>query len=172
MVYRFTISEKPAFICMLRSTGNPFISAENKMPKMSGGKRLPKKITQSHAFFHACFSTFPRNSNATPRPISESKRRTKRTYDPLNSVAYQFGKAANIAPIAEINQTSFASQKGPIVLIKARRSKSFLPKKRDTIPIPKSKPSKKIKPTNRMDTSKYQNSLRENIVSLLCKRIS
>ena len=77
MVYRFTISEKPAFICMLRSTGNPFISAENKMPKMSGGKRLPKKITQSHAFFHACFSTFPRNSNATPRPISESNRRTK-----------------------------------------------------------------------------------------------
>src|SRR5699024_1478914 len=87
-------------------------------------------------------------------------------------VAYQCGNAANIAPPAVINQTSLASQNGPIVLIYTRFSVSSFPKKRETIPTPKSKPSKTKKPTNNIVINMNQNSLRDNFrTSFIIERI-
>lgn len=44
MVYRLIIFKKLVFICMLCLIGSFFISVENKILKMSGGKRFLKKI--------------------------------------------------------------------------------------------------------------------------------
>jgi hypothetical protein len=61
--------------------------------------------------------------------------------------AYQFGKAANIAPPAVISQTSLPSQTGPIVLIMTRRvvsseRPSARPRNGSRMPTPKSNPSR------------------------------
>src|SRR5699024_7852559 len=68
---------------------------------------------------------------------------------------------ANIAPPAVINHTSLASQNGPIVLIYTCFSLSVLPKKRATVPTPKSKPSKTKNPMNNIVIKINQNSLRD-----------
>ena len=68
-----------------------------------------------------------RYSNATPRAMSPSSTSSRGRYRPLNKVAYQPGKAANMAPPAVISQTSLPSQVGPTVLIMTRRSVGSLP---------------------------------------------
>ena len=47
-----------------------------------------------------------------------------------------------MAPPATRTQTSLPSQTGPMVRIIARRSGSFLPITKSTMPTPKSKPSR------------------------------
>ncbi|MNR27278.1 hypothetical protein D3C85_1445440 [compost metagenome] len=86
-------------------------------------------------------------------------------------VAYQFGKAAKIAPPAVSSHTSLASQNGPMELIRTRRSVSFLASTCVAMPTPKSKPSKKKNPMNNTATSTNHNSLRDSILILLAKRI-
>ena len=56
-------------------------------------------------------------------------------------LAYQTGKAANVAPAATISQTSLPSQNGPIAFRQSRRSRSSRPSSRLSTPTPKSKPS-------------------------------
>ena len=56
-------------------------------------------------------------------------------------VAYQAGKAANVAPAATTSQTSFPSQTGPIDSNMAPRSASFRGTNGSSMPTPKSKPS-------------------------------
>ena len=60
--------------------------------------------------------TLSRNSNEAPRAISATRMSSSARYSPENSVAYQAGKAANIAAPATISQTSLPSQNGPIAL--------------------------------------------------------
>ena len=57
--------------------------------------------------------------------------------------------AANIDAPAVINQTSFPSHHGPIVLITTRRSVSVLPITMCSIPTPKSNPSSTKNPIQR-----------------------
>src|SRR5512140_1470663 len=64
-------------------------------------------------------------------------------------VAYHWGKAANVAPPAVSSQTSLPSQVLPMLLMMARRSSSFFPRKRISMPTPKSKPSRKKNPIQR-----------------------
>src|SRR5947209_20632154 len=71
-------------------------------------------------------------------------------------VAYHGGNAANVAAAATTSQTSFASQKGPMVLIATRRSVSLLPTTMWSIPTPKSKPSSTKNPAHRTAMSTNQ----------------
>ena len=75
-MYKLTISKKPAYIFISESIGTPLIRLENRTPTKNGGKRLPSKIDQSHVFFHFEDSSFPLNSNATPRAINASNKTT------------------------------------------------------------------------------------------------
>src|SRR5712692_8568059 len=77
-------------------------------------------------------------------------------------VAYQPGKAANIAAPAVISHTSLPSHSGPIVLIAVRRPGSSPPTTPCTIPTPKSKPSSTKKPVHRTAISRNQNSTSVN----------
>src|ERR1700761_7503849 len=56
-------------------------------------------------------------------------------------LAYQSGKAANVAPPATISQTSLPSQNGPMALRHSRRSTSSRAMATLSMPTPKSKPS-------------------------------
>src|ERR1700736_4339534 len=56
-------------------------------------------------------------------------------------LAYQTGKAANVAPPATISHTSLPSQIGPMAFLASRRSMSSRPIARLRMPTPKSKPS-------------------------------
>ncbi len=75
-------------------------------------------------------------------------------------VAYQPGKAANVAAPATINQTSLPSQTGPIVLTRTRRSMSLWPMTECSMPTPKSNPSRTKKPTQKTATMTNQKSAR------------
>ena len=79
------------------------------------------------------------------------------TLDQLNRVHYVkelFGDSDTV--MAVISQTSFASQTSPIVLMMARRSSSFLPRKGNGMPTPKSKPSMKKNPIHSAAIRKNQ----------------
>ena len=74
-------------------------------------------------------------------------------YSVENTVAYQPGKAANMAAPPTISQTSLPSQTGPMVLSAVRRSGSAspIPTRANgsiNMPTPKSKPSRMKKPRN------------------------
>src|ERR1700744_2523344 len=56
-------------------------------------------------------------------------------------LAYQSGKAANVAPPARISQTSLPSQNGPMAFRHSRRSTSSRAMATLSMPTPKSKPS-------------------------------
>src|ERR1700759_2452151 len=56
-------------------------------------------------------------------------------------LAYQSGKAANVAPPARISQTSLPSQNGPMAFRQSRRSTSSRVMATLSMPTPKSKPS-------------------------------
>src|SRR3984885_13553462 len=56
-------------------------------------------------------------------------------------LAYQSGKAANVAPPARISQTSLPSQNGPMAFRQSRRSTSSRAMATLSMPTPKSKPS-------------------------------
>ena len=68
-------------------------------------------------------------------------------------VAYQPGKAANIAAPATMSHTSLPSHSGPIESIASWRSASFLPRTACSIPTPKSKPSSTKNPVQNRATS-------------------
>jgi hypothetical protein len=57
-------------------------------------------------------------------------------------LAYQTGNAANVAPAATISQTSLPSQIGPIAFRHRRRSVSSRPIATQSMPTPKSNPSR------------------------------
>ena len=67
-------------------------------------------------------------------------------------VAYQSGKAANVAAPATISHTSLPSQTGPIVLTSTRRSRSLRPTNECSMPTPKSKPSSTKNPVQKTAT--------------------
>ena len=71
-------------------------------------------------------------------------------------VEYQAGKAAKVAPPAVSSQTSLPSQVGPMVLTITRRSLSSRPRMGSSIATPKSKPSRKKKPTHSTAISRNQ----------------
>ena len=75
-------------------------------------------------------------------------------------VAYQPGKAANIAAPATMSQTSLPSHSGPIVLMAARRSASSVPTTSCSMPTPKSKPSRTKKPVHKTAMTMNQNGTR------------
>ncbi len=64
-------------------------------------------------------------------------------------MAYQFGKAAKVAPPATSSHTSLPSHTGPMVLIITRRSTSDFPITGRSIPTPKSNPSSTKYPDQR-----------------------
>ena len=72
-------------------------------------------------------------------------------------MAYQPGKAANVAPPATISHTSLPSHTGPIVLIKTRLSVSSLARNGSSVPTPKSNPSSTKYPIHRIAISANQN---------------
>ena len=87
-----------------------------------------------------------------------SSRTQRRGRSAENMVAYQPGKAANIAAPATISHTSLPSQNGPIELIASRRSASVRPTSPCSIPTPKSKPSSTKNPVQSSVTSVNQTS--------------
>ena len=98
-------------------------------------------------------SDLPRYSNATPRAISAIRISSIARYKPEKSVAYQAGKAANIAAPATISHTSLPSQNGPMALIATRRSSSSRPTTVCSMPTPKSNPSSTKKPVQKNATT-------------------
>src|SRR5699024_8163897 len=113
----FKKNKKPDCISISASIGIPIIKFAKTTPHKIGGIALPTKILQSHVLRHFIFSNCPRNSNLTPLIIKTINIKSIEIYKPLNIVAYQSGKAANIVPPDVINQTSLASQYGTIALI-------------------------------------------------------
>ncbi len=75
-------------------------------------------------------------------------------------MAYQAGKAANMAAPATISQTSLPSQTGPMVFTATRRSRSLRPTNECNIPTPKSKPSRMKNPIQKTATMTNQKSYR------------
>ena len=102
---------------------------------------LPIVSAHDHPLRQRALSRLPRYSNETPRAISASSTSTSARYSAENIVAYQPGKAANMAAPATISHTSLPSHHGPIVLIATRRSVSERPINRCSAPTPKSNPS-------------------------------
>src|SRR5262249_27367365 len=82
-------------------------------------------------------------------------------------VAYQPGKAANMAAAATISQTSLPSHSGPIVLMAARRPASSAPTRSCSMPTPKSNPSRMKNPVQRMAMMVNQNGMRGFIAGAL-----
>ena len=82
-------------------------------------------------------------------------------------VAYQPGKAANMAAPATISQTSLPSHSGPIVLIAARRSASSRPTTLCSMPTPKSNPSRMKNPVHKIAMTMNQNGTKALIRPLL-----
>ena len=104
----------------------------------------------------SALSNLPRNSKDTPRTISAASSSHSARYSAENQVAYQGGKAANMAAPATISQTSLPSQTGPMVLMATRRSTSVRPTSLCSAPTPKSKPSRTKKPVQKKATTTNQ----------------
>jgi len=121
---------------MFASMGTPRTRFAIATPHSSAGTALPTKMPQSQSRRQRGLLSLLRNSNATPRIISATSMSSSARKKPLNSVAYQLGNAANIAPPAVMSQTSLPSQNGPMVLMMTRRSSSFLPRNGSRIPTP------------------------------------
>lgn len=102
---------------------------------------------------HLVSSILPRHSIATARRIIPNRIANSGKYSVENTVAYQPGKAANMAAPPTINHTSLPSHTGPMVLSAVRRngSGSPIPTRANgsiNMPTPKSKPSRMKKPRN------------------------
>ena len=119
------------------------------MPITSGATTLPAVSSMSQVRRQRTASRLPRYSNARPRPMSATSSSTRARLKAENIVAYQPGKAANMAAPATISQTSLPSHSGPIVLIAARRPASSRPTALCSMPTPKSNPSKMKNPVHK-----------------------
>src|SRR5215469_3970715 len=145
--------------------GRPFSRSARAMPISSGLSRLPTTSSQSQVCRQRAASRLPRYSKATPRIISDASSSASARYIPENIVAYQPGKAANIAAPATISQTSLPSHSGPIVLMTARRPASLLPTTTCSMPNPKSNPSRTKNPVHKIAMTMNQNGTRALIVT-------
>src|SRR5215469_2612508 len=137
--------------------GSPCSRSPSAMPITSGASTLPVVSAQSQVWRQRAASRLPRYSNATPRMMSAPSKRAIARYMPENMVAYQAGNAANMAAPATISQTSLPSHSGPIVLIAALRSASFLPTALCSMPTPKSNPSRTKNPVHKIVMRMNQN---------------
>src|SRR3954463_2709459 len=150
------MSAKPPVNSPELSTGSPATRAPSPMPSSSGSAPLPSVVAHVHVRAQRGAVTFSRNSNETPRAISATRMSSSARYRPENIVAYQAGKAANIAAPATISQTSLPSQNGPIALSAASRSRASRPTMVCSTPTPKSKPSSTKNPVQKKATTPNQ----------------
>src|SRR6516164_1785261 len=130
------------------------------MPMISGASTLLTVSSQSQVRRQWRLSRLPRYSNDRPRAMSAASSSTSARLKAENMVAYQPGNAANMAAPATISQTSLPSHSGPMVLIAALRSASFLPTALCSMPTPKSNPSRRKKPVHSTVMRMNQNGTR------------
>src|SRR5215471_10198086 len=128
--------------------GSPFRRSPSATPISSGASTLLTVSSQSQVRRQSGLSRLPRYSNDRPRAMSAASNSTSARLKAENMVAYQPGNAANMAAPATISQTSLPSHSGPIVLIAALRSASFLPTALCSMPTPKSNPSRMKNPVH------------------------
>src|SRR4051794_8063332 len=81
-------------------------------------------------------------------------------------VAYQPGKAAKVAAVATMSQTSLPSQSGAMVEMTARRPGSSRPTTPCSIPTPKSNPSSRKNPAHSTVRARNQKATRVTGTSL------
>ena len=91
------MSMKPPVYSPSASIGNPATMPPRPIPNSSGSAPLPSVVAHVHVRCQRGEVTFSRNSNEAPRAISATSTSSSARYRPENSVAYQAGKAANIA---------------------------------------------------------------------------
>src|SRR5215471_7534942 len=147
--------------------GSPCSRSPRAMPMISGASTLLTVSSQSQVRRQCGLSRLPRYSNDRPRAMSAASSRTKARLKAENMVAYQPGNAANMAAPATISQTSLPSHSGPIVLIAALRSASFLPTALCSMPTPKSNPSRMKNPVHSTAMRMNQNGTRLMVTSIL-----
>jgi hypothetical protein len=94
---------------------------------------------------------------ATPRRINATSSSTTAGYRAENAVAYQPGKAANMAAAATTSHTSLPSHTGPMVWTTSQRPSSSRPMTLCSAPTPKSKPSSTRKPVHSAVMTMNQN---------------
>src|SRR5690625_3708826 len=112
---------------------------------------------------------------ATTRTIMPTRLASSGRYSPENSVAYQPGNAANMAPPAVISHTSLPSHTGPMVLSAARRCASAVsvgppaarPNGAISMPTPKSNPSSRKNPRNSAATTTNHTSCKPMAINSL-----
>src|SRR3954451_10442236 len=150
------MSAKPPVYSPSPSSGNPATIPPRPMPNSSGSAPLPSVVAHLQAPRQRADATFSPNSNEAPRAISATSTSSSARYRPENSVAYQAGKAANIAAPATISQTSLPSQNGPIAFRAVWRSRSSRPTIVCSMPTPKSKPSRTKNPVQKKATTMNQ----------------
>src|SRR5215510_682558 len=147
--------------------GSPLRRSPSATPMISGASTLLTVSSQSQVRRQCGLSRLPRYSNDKPRAMSAASSSTSARLKAENMVAYQPGNAANMAAPATISQTSFPSHSGPIVLIAARRSASFLPTALCSMPTPKSNPSRMKNPVHSTAMRMNQNGTRLMATSIL-----
>src|SRR6478609_8703300 len=136
--------------------GSPATMPPSPTPSNNGSAPLPSVVAHFHVVRQRGDVTFSPNSNATPRAISATSTSSSARYRPEKSVAYQPGKAANIAAPATINHTSLPSQNGPIAFSAVRCSRSSRPTIVCSTPTPKSNPSRTKNPVQKKATTMNQ----------------
>src|SRR3954449_7420572 len=136
--------------------GKPATMPPRPIPNSSGSAPLPSVVAHVHVRCQRVEVTFSRNSKDAPRAISATRISSRARYRPEKSVAYQAGKAANMAAPATISQTSLPSQNGPIVRSASRRSPSSRPTTVCSAPTPKSNPSRTKNPVQKKATTMNQ----------------
>src|SRR4051794_3284204 len=130
------------------------------MPITNGATKLPRVVSRLQVPRHRGDSRLSRYSKETPRTMSAASSRTSGRYKLENSVAYQPGKAANIAAAATTSQTSLPSHRGPIESTASWRSSSDRPTAVCSMPTPKSKPSSTKNPVHSSATRTNQTTAR------------
>src|SRR3954463_6543471 len=150
------MSAKPPVYSPSPSIGNPATIPPRPMPNSSGSAPLPSVVAHLQAPRQRADATFSPHSNDAPRAISAPSTSSSARYRPENSVAYQAGKAANIAAPATISHTSLPSQNGPMAFSAASRSRASRPTMVCSTPTPKSKPSSTKNPVQKKATTPNQ----------------
>ena len=110
------------------SSGATTLAAPNARPRRLALAAVPAASERSP-------KATPRTTIAITASVNGARRTVPRAANPV-------GKAENRIVIEKINQTWFASHKGPIVRAIALRCSVLLPQVRSRIPAPKSAPAK------------------------------
>src|SRR5204863_648510 len=116
----------------------------------------PTKRHQSQAVRHRPSFTLFRYLKPTGRKNKANSTSSIATYRPENDAAYTSGHAAKITPPAITSQVWLPSKFGSIERRIMRRSSSDLPRKGDSMPMPRSHPSVNANTMMRPPTKHHQ----------------